>query len=224
MRVLICCEGAGLGEALRAPLAAAGHELALDADPAKLAPLAAGAKVLLVAGEGARRATALLRDRGFTGRALLLAGEASAGADPEALLKEAGAERALAPEPAGDLPQRLARALGGRRRILAVSASEATGKRLRAELEEGGFEVALSPSAEAAAKLLARRARWPDLVLVEAEGGGLDGARLCRFLSSNERFKGLPVVLFGDEPAEGLEARAAACGASAAVARRDLLG
>jgi DNA-binding response OmpR family regulator len=222
VKILVCCENEGLRAALRRALEAGGHEVTEAPQPRALGDRAQEAGALLVDAAGAKLSIALLRDRGFAGRSLLV------GADPEEDLSrqaaELGVDRALAAAPAETLARRFARAVGGRRRVLVLEESEDTGRRLMEELESAGFAAQHATTLQAATSLMLRRDTRPHLVLAEAKQDGGDGARLCRFIKKNDRFRSIRVVLCsGGDRAEGA-ALAGEFGADGFVLKKDLLG
>jgi len=222
LKILVCCESENLRTALRPVLEAGGHEVIQAAQPRALGDRAHEAGALLVDASGARLSIALLRDRGFAGRALLV------GADPQEELSrqaaELGADGALTAAPAENLARRFARGIGGPRRVLVLEESEATGQRLTKELESAGFEALHARSVQAATSLMLRRDTRPDLVLAEAKSGGEGGTKLCRFIKRNDRFRSIRVVLCSGGSREEGASLAGECGADGFVLKRDLLG
>src|SRR5512143_2891913 len=83
LKVLICCDSEILLQMAGMALEASGHQVVLEREPSRLVAQAGNAQALLVDVTRAKQAPALLRDRGFTGRALLL-GDAA----PEELAKQ----------------------------------------------------------------------------------------------------------------------------------------
>src|SRR5512136_618130 len=84
VKVLICCDSEIVLQMAGMALEASGHQVVLEREPARLVAAAGNAQALLVDATRARQAPALLRDRGFSGRAMLI-GDAA----PEALAKQA---------------------------------------------------------------------------------------------------------------------------------------
>jgi DNA-binding response OmpR family regulator len=222
VKILICCENDSLRAAVRPALEAGGHEVTEAAQPRSLADRAHEAGALLVDAAGAKLSMALLRDRGFAGRTLLV------GADPQEELSrqaaELGADGALTAAPAEDLARRFARGVGGRRRVLVLEESEATGQRLAHELEGAGYEARHARTVQAATALMLRRDTRPDLILAEAKPGGEDGARLCRFIKRNDRFRSIRVLLCSSSGRDVAATEAGECGADGFVLKTDLLG
>lgn len=207
---------------LQLALEAAGHEVSGAAEAHLLAPGAAKAGALLVEPARARHGIALLRDRGFAGRALL----ASDAAQEELAgqLEELGADGALALSPPEDLARRFAVALGGRRRVLIVDDSEIAARLLEAELERAGFEILYAPDVETATSLILKRATRPDLMLLDINMPKVSGPQFCRFLKKNDRFRSIKVVFCSGENREKVEALAAECGADGFILKDEFLG
>lgn len=218
----MCCVDDRVREVLRAALSAAGHEIAAGASPAPLADGASAAGALLVDPPQARRSVAVLRDRGFGGRAVLASSEQRD--DLAGKATELGLDGALCTVPPEDLARRFALAVGGKRRILVVDDSEDAGRLLAAELGQAGYDARTVASAEEAMSLILKRATRPDLVLVDVELPRVSGAQLCRFLKSHERFRAIKVVLCAGAGRAEAEALAAECGADDVVTRAALLG
>ncbi len=207
---------------LQLALEAAGHEVSGAAEAHLLAPGAAKAGALLVEPARARHGIALLRDRGFAGRALL----ASDAAQDELAeqLEEFGADGALALSPPEDLARRFAVALGGRRRVLIVDDSEIAARLLEAELERAGFEILYAPDVETATSLILKRATRPDLMLLDINMPKVSGPQFCRFLKKNDRFRSIKVVFCSGENREKVAALAAECGADGFILKDEFLG
>lgn len=222
MKILICSENENLRTALRAPLEAAGHQVVEGASPSALASVAPEAGALLVEPARAKQAMALLRDRGFAGRALV-----AADAPTEDLTRRAqdvGADGALAASPPDDLARRFAIAAGGKRRVLIVDDSEIVARLLRIELEKAGFAVDYAPDVEKATSLIVKRATRPDLVLLDINMPRVSGPQFCRFIKSNDRFRSIKVVFCSVEDREKMAALAAECGADGYVLKKEFLG
>jgi len=222
VKILICCESEIVRRMLQLALEAAGHEVSGAAEAHLLAPGAAKAGALLVEPARARHGIALLRDRGFAGRALL----ASDAAQEELAgqLEELGADGALALSPPEDLARRFAVALGGRRRVLIVDDSEIAARLLEAELERAGFEILYAPDVETATSLILKRATRPDLMLLDINMPKVSGPQFCRFLKKNDRFRSIKVVFCSGENREKVEALAAECGADGFILKDEFLG
>jgi len=222
VKILICCESEIVRRMLQLALEAAGHEVSGAAEAHLLAPGAAKAGALLVEPARARHGIALLRDRGFAGRALL----ASDAAQEELAgqLEDLGADGALALSPPEDLARRFAVALGGRRRVLIVDDSEIAARLLEAELERAGFEILYAPDVETATSLILKRATRPDLMLLDINMPKVSGPQFCRFLKKNDRFRSIKVVFCSGENREKVEALAAECGADGFILKDEFLG
>src|SRR5438105_3645992 len=97
MKILLCCESDIVRELVTSALEAAGHQVKADAGVAKLEVFAAGCETLLIDRKSAKQGIPRLRQRKFSGPALLLAD-----GDQEELARlaaEAGADGALATSP-----------------------------------------------------------------------------------------------------------------------------
>jgi CheY-like chemotaxis protein len=222
VRILVCHDSAVIGEVVRLALASAGHEVIVSPDPFALAGSAAAAGALLVEPARARQAVALLRDRGFAGRALV-----AAEADAEALrasAREAAADGVLALSPPEDLVRRFAQAMGGRRRVLVVDDSEIAARLLAEELRGAGFEVAVAHDAETATSLILKRASRPDLVLLDIHMPKVNGAQFCRFIKRNEMFRSIRVIFCSADRKEEVARLAEECGADGFVQKGEFLG
>jgi CheY-like chemotaxis protein len=222
VKILICSENENLRGTLRHELEAAGHQVVEGATPAQLAPAAQDAGALLVEPARAKHAIALLRDRGFAGRALL-----SADAPKEELvpqIQDLGADGVLPMTPRDDLARRFAVAVGGRRRVLIVDDSEIVARLLRLELEKAGFAVDYAPDVEKATSLILKRATRPDLVLLDINMPRVSGPQFCRFIKTNDRFRSIKVLFCSGEDREKMAALAAECGADGYVLKREFLG
>jgi CheY-like chemotaxis protein len=176
----------------------------------------------VVDGKAGRRAIALLRDRGFTGRALVT-GVASPG-ELALLATRCGADGSLGLDPLDEVPQRFAAAITARRRVLIVDDSEVVARFLEQELAGKGFEVLYAADAETATAMLARRETRPDLILLDVKMPRVDGPQFCRFVKRNERFRGIKVILCSGAARESVEQVAAECGADGFLFKDQLLG
>jgi CheY-like chemotaxis protein len=222
VKVLVCCSNEIVCDAVAMSLSRAGHQAVASSDPAQLVSNLAGADALVVDGVAGRRAIALLRDRGFTGRALV-AGVAS----PEELAQLAtrcGADGPLVLDPLDDLPERFSAALAARRRVLIVDDNELVARFLTRELAGKGFEVLYAADAEAATAILTRRETRPDLILLDVKMPRIDGPQFCRFVKRNERFRGIKVLLCTGAARESVEQLAAECGADGFLFKDEFLG
>ena len=222
VKVLVCCENEIVGDAVALSLSKAGHQSVASSDPVQLASNLAGADALVVDGKAGRRAIALLRDRGFTGRALV-----TGVASPEELALLAtrcGADGSLGLDPLDEVPQRFAAAITARRRVLIVDDSEVVARFLEQELAGKGFEVLYAADAETATAMLARRETRPDLILLDVKMPRVDGPQFCRFVKRNERFRGIKVILCTGAARESVEQVAAECGADGFLFKDQLLG
>ncbi len=222
MRILICCDSEIVRGALALALESVGHETVSQADPFALVPAIGGAGALLADGARARQATALLRDRGFAGRVLVVGDGA-----PEELGRQAAgveADGVLALSPPETLPERFAAALGARKRVLIVDDSEIVAQLLTAELTAKGFEIQYAPDAEKATSIILKRATRPDLILLDVNMPKVDGAQFCRFVKKNEKFRSIKVIFCTGEARERVSALAAECGADGYILKDEFLG
>jgi CheY-like chemotaxis protein len=222
VKVLVCCESEIVLELTGQALSAAGMAVSLDRDPVALVPRAREAGVLLVDAGRARQAPRLLRDRGFTGRALLV-GEGAAG-ELEAMARSQELDGALPLSPVDDIGKRLATAVQARRRVLIVDDSEIVARLLLEELSSRGLDVQYAPDAEKAATLILRRQTRPDLILLDVNMPKVDGAQFCRFVKRNEMFRSIKVVFCSGEERSRVERLVAECGADGYIAKDELLG
>ena len=222
MKILICSENEDLRGTLRVELEAAGHQVVEGAGPGSLVPTAPDAGALLVEPAKAKHAIALLRDRGFAGRALVTYDLPKAELDRQ--VQEVGADGALAASPREDLARRFAVAVGGRRRVLIVDDSEIVARLLRLELEKAGFAVDYAPDVEKATSIILKRATRPDLVLLDINMPRVSGPQFCRFIKGNDRFRSIKVLFCSSENREKMAALAAECGADGYVLKREFLG
>jgi CheY-like chemotaxis protein len=222
VKILICSENEDLRGTLRVELEAAGHQVVEGAAPGPLVATAPDAGALLVEPAKAKHAIALLRDRGFAGRALVTYDLPKAELDRQ--VQELGADGALAASPREDLARRFAVAVGGRRRVLIVDDSEIVARLLRLELEKAGFAVDYAPDVEKATSIILKRATRPDLVLLDINMPRVSGPQFCRFIKGNDRFRSIKVLFCSSENREKMAALAAECGADGYVLKREFLG
>lgn len=222
MKILLCADSELVQAAVALALEPAGHQVVAARDPVELTAEGADAGVLLADAPCARRAAALLRDRGFGGRALLLGD-----GDPTALAALAGdmwLDGAVLLSPPEGLATRLAAALTRRRKVLIVDDSEIVARLLAEELTDKGFEIQYAPDAERAASIILRRNTRPDLILLDLNMPKVDGAQFCRFVKRNDRFKAIKVLLCSGEDREKLARLAQECGADGFLHKDEVLG
>jgi CheY-like chemotaxis protein len=222
LKVLICCDSEIVLRMAGLALEAAGHQVTLDREPARLVAEAPSAAVLLVDAARARQAAALLRDRGFAGKALL-AGDG----DVQDLARQASElelDGAVALSPAEEIAKRLAAALGARRRVLIVDDSEIVARLLREELEAKGFEIQYAPDAEKATSVILKRQTRPDLILLDINMPKIDGAQFCRFVKKNDMFRSIKVIFCSGEDRERMKKLVAECGADGYISKDEFLG
>jgi CheY-like chemotaxis protein len=222
VKVLVCCENEIVGDAVALSLSKAGHQSVASSDPLQLASNLSGADALVVDGTVGRRAIALLRDRGFVGRALVT-GVASR-EELALLATRCGADGSLGLDPLEEIPQRFAAALVARRRVLIVDDNEIVARFLARDLAGKGFEVLYASDAEAATAILTRRETRPDLILLDVKMPRIDGPQFCRFVKGNERFRGIKVILCTGAARETVEQLASDCGADGFLFKDEFLG
>jgi CheY-like chemotaxis protein len=222
LKVLICCESELVLQVTGMALEAAGHQVVLEREPHALVPEVTGAAALLVDTGRAKQAPALLRDRGFTGRALLVGeGVQEELARAAAELKLDGAVAAPATD---DFPKRFTAAVESRRRVLIVDDSEIVAKLLQEELEAKGFEIHYAPDAEKATSIILKRQTRPDLILLDINMPKVDGGQFCRFVKKNEMFKSIKVLFCSGEEKEKVQRLVQECGADGFISKDELLG
>ncbi len=222
MKVLICCDSEIVLQMAGMALEAAGHQVVLEREPQKLVAEAASALALLVDPARARQAPALLRDRGFAGRALLVGDGA-----PEELARQAAdlkLDGAVPITPPDEIAKRLSAALGARRRVLIVDDSEIVARLLREELEAKGFEIQYAPDAEKATSIILKRQTRPDLILLDINMPKIDGAQFCRFVKKNDMFKAIKVIFCSGVEKERVKQLVAECGADGFISKDEFLG
>jgi CheY-like chemotaxis protein len=222
VKILICCDSEIILQMTGMALEAAGHQVVLERDPHALVPEIPGAGALLADAGRARQAAALLRDRGFTGRALLV-GDGVAD-DLVRQARELQLDGAVVLAPPDELPKRLQAAMEGRRRILIVDDSEIVARLLKEELEAKGFEIQYAPDAEKAASIILKRATRPDLILLDINMPKVDGAQFCRFVKKNDMFKSIKVLFCSGVERERVAQLATECGADGYILKDEFLG
>ena len=222
MKILICSESEILLQMAGMALEGAGHQVVLDRDPIALVPQVANAAALLVDATRARQAVALLRDRGFAGKALLIGTST-----PEELARqgtEMGTDGTVIFEPPDEIPKRVQAALEARRKVLIVDDSEIVAQLLRAELEAKGFEIQYAPDAEKATSIILKRQTRPDLILLDINMPKVDGAQFCRFVKKNAMFKSIKVLFCSGEAREKIARLVEECGADGYILKDEFLG
>jgi CheY-like chemotaxis protein len=220
VNILVLLESEGVRAKIEIALGAAGHVVTGEADARRLAPFVSDAGALLVDPGCARHAIALLRDRGFDGRALVMA-DAPFG---EAAAQDLGADGSIGVTPTEDVAARFAAALGGRRRLLIVDDSELAARLLQAELRNAGLDIHYAPDAETATSIMLHRATRPDLVLLDVAMPKVTGPQLCRFIKGNDRFRSIKVLLSSSAGRERMASLVAECGADGYIMKDDFLG
>jgi len=222
LKILICFDSEILLQLTGMALETAGHQVAVEREPARLVPEAAGAAALLVDAGKAKQAAMLLRDRGFGGRALLAAEGAL-----EELRRQAGElglDGAVSLSPPEDLAARVVAAVETRRRLLIVDDSEIVARLLREELEAKGFEIQYAPDAEKATSIILKRQTRPDLILLDINMPKVDGGQFCRFVKKNEMFRSIKVIFCSGEDKERMKKLVAECGADGFISKDEFLG
>lgn len=222
LKILICCDSEIVLQVTGMSLEAAGHQVVLEREPHALLPAVSGASALLVDAAKAKQAAALLRDRGFVGRALLVADGTAEDLAKQA--QELQLDGAVPVQPTDDLAKRFAAALEARRRVLIVDDSEIVARLLQEELESKGFEIQYAPDAEKATSIILKRATRPDLILLDINMPKVDGTQFCRFVKKNEMFKSIKVLFCSGEDREKVARLVGECGADGYILKDEFLG
>jgi CheY-like chemotaxis protein len=222
LKVLICCDSEIVLRMTGMALEAAGHQVVLEREPARLVAEVQGATVLLVDAVRARQAAALLRDRGFSGKALLAADGTTE--DLRRQAGELGLDGSLSLSPPEEIGKRLTAVLGARRRLLIVDDSEIVARLLREELEAKGFEIQYAPDAEKATSIILKRQTRPDLILLDINMPKVDGGQFCRFVKKNDQFKSIKVIFCSGTDKERMRKLVAECGADGFISKDEVLG
>lgn len=222
LKILVCSPSEIVGEMLRLALEPGGHQVVAAREPAALVPDAGEAGALLAEPPRVRQAVALLRDRGFAGRALVVADRP---ADELAkLARSEGTDGFLALAPHDDLLARFAQAVGGRRRVLVVDDSEIAARMIAEELSGAGFDVVTANDVESATSQIVKRRTRPDLVLLDINMPNVNGAQFCRFIKKNDMFKSIRVIFCSGDTRERVAKLVEECGADGYVLKGELLG
>jgi CheY-like chemotaxis protein len=222
VKVLICCDSEILLQLTGMALESAGHQVILERIAHALVPEAAGAAALLVDAAQGRSAAALLRDRGFAGRVLLV-GE-SAPEELARVAKELQLDGCVANPWEEDFPKRFAAAVETGRKVLIVDDSEIVARLLQEELEAKGFEIQYAPDVEKATSIILKRATRPDLILLDINMPKVDGAQFCRFVKKNAMFRSIKVLFCSGEDKARMEKLVGECGADGYLSKGELLG
>ena len=222
LKILICCENEIVRDAAALALSGAGHQAVASSDPFQLVDNLDGALALLVDAGRGRQAVALLRDRGFNGRALVIG--VGVPGELARLAEEIDADGFMPLDPLEDLPRRFGEVVGARRRVLIVDDSEIVARLLEEELRGKGFQIRYAPDAETATSIILKRESRPDLILLDINMPRVNGPQFCRFVKKNDRFRGIKVILCSGEAREKVQAAAAECGADGYVFKDELLG
>ncbi|MFT3914262.1 MAG: response regulator [Anaeromyxobacteraceae bacterium] len=222
MKVIVCTDSDLVRDLAALALTASGVEVDAGREPAALAASAPVASALLVDANLAQKASRLLRDRGFTGRALLLG--TSDDEDLRAQAKALELDGVLSLSPEEDIGERLVAAIGQRRRVLIVDDSEVVARLLSDELTAKGFDVQWAPDAEKAATIILRRQTRPELILLDVNMPKVDGAQFCRFVKRNEMFRSIKVIFCSGEDRAKVERLVQECGADGFIPKDELLG
>jgi len=222
LKVLICSDSEILLQLAGIALESAGHQVFLERDAHALVPEAPGGSALLVDAALGRTAAALLRDRGFAGRVLLL-GDAGP-EDLSHMARELGLDGSVAGPFDEHFPARFAAAIESRRRVLIVDDSEIVAKLVKEELEAKGFHIQYAPDAEKATSIILKRATRPDLILLDINMPKVDGAQFCRFVKKNDMFKSIKVLFCSGEDKEKVQRLVTECGADGYISKDEFLG
>ena len=222
MKVLICSDSEILLQLAGVALESAGHQVILERHAHALVPEVPAAAALLVDAAVGRNAAALLRDRGFGGRVLLL-GDSSP-EDLSHMARELQLDGFVAGPFDENFPARFAAAIESRRRVLIVDDSEIVAKLLTEELEAKGFHTQYAPDAEKATSIILKRSTRPDLILLDINMPKIDGAQFCRFVKKNAMFQSIKVLFCSGEGKARMEKLVAECGADGYISKSELLG
>jgi CheY-like chemotaxis protein len=222
VKILICADSELVLQAASLTLEAAGHQVVVARDPFALAPLGGDAQVLLADAPRGKQVGALLRDRGFVGKAYLLAD----GTPDElaAQAKDLQLDGAVALSPPEGLPARVQAALERKRKVLIVDDSEIVARLLAKDLEQKGFEIQYAPDVEKATSIILKRATRPDLILLDINMPKVDGAQFCRFLKRNSMFKSIKVLFCSGADRATVERLVEECGADGYLLKDEVLG
>ncbi|HYV43588.1 MAG TPA: response regulator [Myxococcaceae bacterium] len=112
---------------------------------------------------------------------------------------------------------------GRKKRILIVDDSATTVMLLEAELRDKGFEVLTAENAEKATKIILKKQTRPDLVLLDVKMPNVNGEQFCRFIKSNNLFKGIKVLLCSAMEEKELQRICREAGADGYVAKNQVL-
>ena len=222
LKILVCCESELVREMVALALTGAGHQVAAEDDPFALVAAIPGSGALVVDAARARRTVALMRDRGFLGRSLLV-GDGPPG-ELARQAAELGADGALPATPPEDLAHRFQAALAARKRVLIVDDSEIVARLLKEELEQKGFEIQYAPDVEKATSIILKRQTRPDVILLDINMPRVDGAQFCRFVKKNEMFRSIKVIFCSGEARERVKQLAEECGADGYILKDEYLG
>jgi len=222
VKILVCSDSEVVNELLRLALEPSGHRVTGHADPVVLAAEVGDAGALLADAPRARQTIAVLRDRGFAGRALVMGDQPAE--ELQAVAAEAGADGVLSLGQADELPRRFALAVGGRRRVLVVDDSDIAARLLAEELRSAGFDVLTARDAESATSMILKRATRPDLVLLDIHMPKVSGAQFCRFIKKNDMFRSIKVIFCSGDSREKVARLAEECGADGYVLMDEFLG
>jgi CheY-like chemotaxis protein len=222
VKILICADSDLLLQVAAMSLEPAGHQLVVGRDPFALVPEAGSAQVLLTDTSRGRQAGALMRDRGFAGKALLLADGAPD--DLAVQAKDLQLDGYVELSPPDGMAQRLQAALDRKRKVLIVDDSEIVARLLAQDLESKGFEIQYAPDAEKATSIILKRATRPDLILLDINMPKVDGAQFCKFVKKNSMFKAIKVLFCSGEDKEKVARLVAECGADGYILKDEYLG
>jgi CheY-like chemotaxis protein len=78
-------------------------------------------------------------------------------------------------------------------RVLGVESNPQMAERLRALLEQDGYNIVVTGKAQQALEIL--QTETPDVIVAEAEGGEISGNDLCAIVKTCPRLKHIPVIL-----------------------------
>ncbi|HEU5077749.1 MAG TPA: response regulator [Opitutaceae bacterium] len=100
-------------------------------------------------------------------------------------------------------------------RILVVDDNGAVREVLRTLLSRAGYQVSAAAGGDSAIQIL--ESDGADLALVDIEMPGMTGYELCSYLKTDDRWRGLPVVLMTGRAIAGVPEQVSAVGAATLI-------
>ena len=114
---------------------------------------------------------------------------------------------------------------GGRKwRVLLVDDCSRTMRLIEAELARDDLEVLKANSADEATRMIIQESSRPDLILLDVNMPGVNGAQFCRFVKGNSQFAGIKVILCSSMDVDELERTCREAGADDFVPKEQILG